>query len=113
MVWLYLQFLFKVNILPRTGTIPLEWNLAYRTPYESNLYSVTRKLADNSQGHFQYLEALEDSDIESLETQGMQLQLSGNYLASDWVLQFLQVWGDDLDIMGEFLARFEEDDGQD
>lgn len=96
--FLYLHCLFRLDPLlpcPEEQQIDLSFKTIFNTAFHSRspgFYEDTLTLKDNSDGNYQVYKALNQSHAFA---QAIKFAMSGNHFAGSWVLQYLELLGQD------------------
>jgi len=100
--WLYVLTVMKTKLLP--STVPLTFNLSYRTPISLAELANSLTITNNSDNNCQIYHPMSIGN-QNIEGQAIRYSLSGIQYGSEWVLQYLEAHASRLD--GLQLKLFE------
>lgn len=100
--WLWLYILHKLNLVKSNA--PQTYDVSYRTPVSGDFITDTVTYADNSDGNWQLYHALRTGK-QNNQGQAIKFILGGRQIASELVLQFLELHG--TEETGNVLKQFE------
>lgn len=100
--WLWLYILHKLNLVKSNA--PQTYDISYRTPVSGDFITDTVTYADNSDGNWQLYHALRTGK-QNNQGQAIKFILGGRQIASELVLQFLELHG--TEETGNVLKQFE------